>query len=331
MGRPRLLTAASAIVWLCFEWNAATGQTQPVAPVAPIPVAQLRGLDAGTPMINKYYDDTLMHQQWWIDVELLQTPIYISQFGGKYVLHGCRLPIGHPPRFYAVLPGTNPFSSANPFNLWADITEIEDQSNAAYINFHLKQLNRSRIKFLHDMTVMTGITHDKLETGSATTYYKFPDGGMELTAMLNKRFFNGISNVDLRRLNLLFNFDVQAGLFASLSTIRANMAMPQKKSPQDSIYISTTWDGYWWQEKRFFVPGWGWLAGANAGIGGMLSHKNKWLRHCGLALSARVRAEGLYTAPEVIVSNETGYSKLHVANYGVFFAGPILCLKYVQF
>jgi hypothetical protein len=309
MGNSRIPIVAILIILLSTFTNPVCAQTYS------------RATDYKT--VNPFYDDTLTRPCCWVELDLLLNPIYISQFGGKFLLNGHRLFLGPTPRFYAVLPGTNPFTGRDPYNPISNIVEIEDQSNAAYFDFTVGFLRKSKSTFLNHSRFMVGLTHDKLETGSDNIYYKFPSGGMELTALFDHNFAYKLSDLDFKLVNLIFNVDWQAGLFASLAPIYADMTW------SDSTIKSASDAGYIWQEKNPYLGGWGWITSANIEIGGVLSKKH-FLKHIAFTVGTRLVMEGLYTSTQVLVNGEAGF-RLKVNNYGIFFAGPVINFKYLIF
>lgn len=277
---------------------------------------------------TRTFYDTLRNQRWWFEVDLLLNPIYISQLSSKYSLNGHRLSVRPGPRFYGVLPTQIAFS---------DFGETADQSNAIY--FHCGPwFDKSALTFLHNTRFVFGVTHDKLETGSSSIYYKFPDGGTELTVMLDKNIPDILPDLDFKSVNLIFNFNVQAGLFASVAGVKANMKF------SDTTIESVSNSRWQWP-----VPGngWGWLVSTNAEVGGVLCHEyfisqkftaNCWLgkglfgffKHIGFTVGARVMVEGLNSSTDVTVQGVSGY-RLKASNYGLFFTGPVINLKYIKF
>ncbi|HMH35133.1 MAG TPA: hypothetical protein VK543_18985 [Puia sp.] len=285
----------------------------------------------GQPYPDKYYDDTLMQHRIWLDLSLMLNPIYSFNLSSKYILNGHKLKNLNPtPTFYAVQPGKNPFSG---------LGEIADQANAFYISFRLPKWADSGV--FSKMNLFVGITHDKLQTISSNVIYHFRDGGTELTLGLDKNITAPFSkHIDFKEVNLLFNIDIQAGLFLSLANAYTNITL------EDTVIKSATDDSYLWQLKDPYLGGWGWLFSGKFEIGGVLCHKYLfstrftkssvggwfygWLRHVAVTVGFKTMVEGLYTSPQVKVNGIPG-SRLKVNNYGFFFVGPIFTFKYLNF
>lgn len=295
---------ALSIVLLSSYWNVVTAQAPANAPY----YSEATGYKT---VNTEHYDSVLMNQHWWVELDLLLNPLYVSQFSSQYILNGQRLPAKPVPHFYALQPTQSLFSS---------IGEVLDQSNAIYVNFRAPWLERSKWAILHHTYIMVGITHDKLETGSQTVYYKYNDGGTELTLMLNKNITHRLSDLDFKLVNLLFSFNIQAGVFASLARVQTHMAWKE-----DTIQSAN--------HSRWQFPnprdGWGWLVSSNFEVGGMICRSCS-LKHFGITAGARGMVEGLYSSDKVLVNGEPGY-RLKMRNYGVFIAGPVINLKYINF
>ena len=258
---------------------------------------------AGIVVKGQSSKNKLSNQAIWIELDCLVNPIYISQFSGQYKLNGKKLHINPKPRFYAVQPGQVPFSSFN---------EILDQSNAGYLNIRLKRLERSRFSLLRNTRLIVGITHHKLQTGSDTVHYKYDDGGTELTFMLDKNLTEEISKLNFDKIGLVFSVNMQVGFFLSVAKIRTEIRVPGQ-----TILSTNT--------KRWQLPnpntGWGMMASANLEIG-------KIFGRFAFTVGSKLMMEGLYSSDKVTVNDVPGYT-LKVSNYGIFFSGPVLNLKYL--
>jgi hypothetical protein len=279
---------------------------------------------------NPFYDK-LMNQHWWVEVDFLLNPIYIAQFESKYRLNGKPISLGPSPRFYGTLPSQVPFS---------DINETADQSNAIYFNFPLPPFMRANSGLFHTMRFVLGVVHDKIQTSSAATFYKFKEGGTEVAFMLDKNVSSILKGLDFKLINLIFNLNVQAGVFFSASNIYAHITTP------DTVIKSEDSVRWFFQHKDPYLGGWGWLTSFNAEVGGVLCHSyfisEKFtstgfgkamfnvFKHVGVTVGAKIMFEALYTNTHVTVNGVPG-SKLKVGNYGIFFAGPILSIKYIKY
>jgi hypothetical protein len=138
--------------------------------------------------------------------------------------------------------------------------------------------------------------------------------------MLDKNITHKLSDLDFKLVNLIFSFNVQAGLFASLAKIQTHIAW-------EGDTIRSASNARW----QFPNPhsGWGWLASANFEVGGLLCHSCS-LKHFGITVGARTMVEGLYTSSDVLLNGKPGY-RLKVQNYGIFMAGPVINIKYINF
>ena len=248
----------------------------------------------------------LSDQLLWIELDAIMNPIYVTQFSTHYKLNGQLLHVSILPRFYAVTPAQLPFGNLN---------EILDQSNAAYLNFRMLFLDHSPISWLHNTRLVIGATHDKLQTGSDSIHYKYDDGGTEFSVMLEKHFFNSLSDLDFNKAGLIFSFNVQYGLFLSLAQIKSNMSWKDTTITQEDTHR------WIWGESKPYIGGWGWLVGSNVEIG-------RAFGFFVVTLGSKFMTEGLYSSDKVIVNNVAG-NRLRVNNYGLFFAGPMINLKFL--
>ena len=177
------------------------------------------------------------------------------------------------------------------------------------------------------MRLIFGITHDKLETSSPDVFYKFPSGGTQLTFLLDKNLNTLIKGVfkelDFETVNLIFNFDVSAGFFMGLANVYADIRTP------DSTIKSEKAADYIWQDDKPGINVWGWQVATSFEVGGVLGRKHIW-KHLGITVGAKTMFEGLYTGTDVLVNNVPGY-RLRMCNYGLFFVGPVLNIKILNF
>jgi hypothetical protein len=198
-------------------------------------------------------------------------------------------------------------------------------------------LENSNIGLLHHTRLIIGITHDKLQTGSSDVYYKYSNGGTEATVLLDKNISYNLSALDFKKVSLIFNWNVQAGLFASLAKVQSNIIW-------QGDTLKSTNDARW----QFPNPrsGWGGLIATNVEVGGFFCHdyfisqdfsRNSWLgqglfwffRRFGVTVGARILAEGLHSGTDVTVNGKSGYH-LTANNYAAFFSGPILGIKWLN-
>lgn len=135
---------------------------------------------------------------------LLMNPIYATQITSRYKLNGVPKNIQPRPKFYALVPGQNAFLGS----------AFTDEANNYYASFRMPWFERSRMALLHNVRLIFGFTHDKLQTNSDEEYYKYGDGGTQVTLMLEKNLTPDNSWDNYRRFRLIFNWNVQAGLFA---------------------------------------------------------------------------------------------------------------------
>jgi hypothetical protein len=267
------------------------------------------------PEPNSFYDDTLMHQRFWVEVDLDLDPIYSFQFSSRFRYGGHVLNNLKPlPRFYVVQPGTTPLSGVN---------EIADQSNAIYANIRLFGPNATDKPILNNLTFIVGITHDKLQTNDSLVQYHFPNGGMEFTFMLDKNVTFLLRDWDFKMVDLMCDFDLRAGFFISGSTIQTYIRMP------DTVIQSVDFKGYVWQERNPYLGGMGWQVSGNFEVGGIPFHCG-WGYHWAFTVGVRTLMEGLYTSPQVQLNNEAP-RRLSIDNYGLFFVGPNVNIKYLIF
>jgi hypothetical protein len=276
-----------------------------------------------------YQPYPLREQPFWFEVNGILNPVYITQFTGKYRLNGHALQISPGPQFYAVTPSQTPFKNFN---------ETFDQSNSVYVSLYMTFLENSALTILHHIRLMIGVTHDKLETDSSTIQYKYENGGTELTVMLQKNISYRLSSFDYKTAGVIFSMNVQAGAFLSVAKVTTKMQWAN-----NSIYSVDT-------NQRWQVPtpghGWGALQAENIEVGGVLCHDyfiNRdftantcigkglfwFFRRLAISVGAKFMVEYLHSADQVNASMVPGQvSRLTVNNWGVFFAGPTLNLKW---
>ncbi|MES1159571.1 MAG: hypothetical protein ABUM51_02345 [Bacteroidota bacterium] len=267
-------------------------------------------------------DQQFIYGQW----DLLMNPIYITQISGKYKLNGKPLNITPRPQFYSLMPGQNGLLGST----------ITDEAGCYYFSFRMPWFEKSSIGFLHNTRLIFGFTHDKLQTGSDEVYYKYTDGGTEATLMLDKNLTPNISALNYNRLRLIFSWNAQAGVFASVAKIRTHMIW------QGDTILAVN-------DNRYQLPnprsGWGGIVASNVEVGVPLCYrflfcqsftntfvgkKLFWFfRRIGLTVGARVMVEYLHSGTDVTVNGKSGYH-LTANNFAASFSGPIIGLKIID-
>lgn len=270
---------------------------------------------------------------FYAEVNLLLNPVYVWQFSGRYRLNGHKLDIPkvYAPRFYSTQPWQKAFS---------DVGEIADQANSAYGSIYLKFLEKSSHPFLHHIRLVIGATHEKLEADSGAVQYSYRDGGTEATIMLEKNVAWRLSTKQYQSNGILFGINAQAGVFGSAAKVRTRI-------DYNGYHINSVDTGRWqWPSPR---NGWGWLAGMNVEVGGLLCHDefiNKsfstdcWLgrglfwffRRMGVTVGTKLMFIGLNSADGVNVSGIPGVTsgRLRMSNYSLFLTGPVINLKWIS-
>jgi hypothetical protein len=277
----------------------------------------------------------------YFEVNLLLNPVYVIQASSKFRLNGHRLPFpkAYRPKFYSTQPWQNAFSS---------IGEIADQANSLYGSFYLAFLERSKTTFLHNIRLVVGATHEKMEADSpAVVDYRYKDGGTEATVMLEKNIAYKLSNRQYKETGIIFGVNAQAGFFESVAKARTIINYDGYH-----MYSTDTNQRWQWPSPR---NGWGWVAGLNMEVGGLVCHdffisndfsRNCWLgkglfwffRRFGVSVASKIAIDGLYSADGVIVNGvpangviakATG-NRLRGDNYSLFFAGPLINVKWIS-
>jgi hypothetical protein len=281
---------------------------------------------------NDYQPFPLRQTPAYFEVNLLLNPIYVAQVSSKFRLNGHRLPIpqAYRPKFYSTQPWQNAFSS---------IGEIADQANSAYGSFYLTFLENSAIPLFHHIRLVVGATHEKMESDSGSVvYYGYKDGGTEATVILEKNIAYRLSNRQYQSTGIIFGINAQAGFFESVAKDRTII------NYKGYNIISTDTNQRWqWPSPR---NGWGWVAGVNMEVGGLVCHdylfcrdfsQNCWLgkglfwffRRFGITLASKIMIDGLYSADGVIANGVPG-NRLRINNYSLFLAGPLINIKWVN-
>ena len=281
---------------------------------------------------NDYQPFPLRQTPVYFEVNLLLNPIYVAQTSSKFRLNGHRLPIpiAYRPKFYSTQPWQKPFSS---------IEEIQDQANSAYASIYLTFLENSAIPLFHHIRLVVGATHEKMQGDSAAVVeYKYKDGGTEATVMLEKNIAYRLSNRQYQSTGIIFGINVQAGFFESVAKVRTVI------NYNGYTIISTDTNQRWqWPSPR---NGWGWIAGVNMEVGGLVCHdyflsrdfsKNCCLgkglfwffRRFGISLASKIMIDGLYSADGVTANGVPG-QRLRINNYSLFLAGPLINIKWIN-
>jgi len=280
----------------------------------------------------------------YFEVDLLVNPVYIAQTSSSFHVNGHRLDIDkrYRPKFY----GTQPFQRA-----FSSIDEIADQSNAAYASFSIPQFEKSTHPFLHNIRFLFGATHEKLETDSNSEInsnqsdsvnYRYFDGGTEATIMLEKNIAIKLSKRQYQYNGIIFGINAQAGVFGSVAKVRTAI------NYNGYNVMSTSLNRYQWPSAR---NGWGWITGMNLEVGGLICHDyfisndfstNNCLgralfwffRRFGVTVASKLMIDGLYSADGVIAKGVPGVdpntsARIRIANYSVFFVGPLINIKWM--
>jgi hypothetical protein len=281
---------------------------------------------------NDYQPFPLRQTPVYFEVNLLLNPVYIAQVSSKFRLNGHRLPIpqAYRPKFYSTQPWQNAFSS---------VDEIADQANSAYASIYMTFLENSAIPLLHHIRLVVGATHEKMESDSnQVVYYGYKDGGTEATVMLEKNIAYRLSNRQYQSTGIIFGINAQAGFFESVAKVRTIINYKGY-----NIFSTDTNQRWQWPSPR---NGWGWVAGVNMEVGGVLCHDyflcKDFTEHCclgkglfwffrrfGISISSKIMAGGLYSADGVIANGAPG-NRLRINNYSLFFAGPLINIKWVS-
>lgn len=277
----------------------------------------------------------------YFEVNLLLNPVYVAQVSSKFRLNGHRLPIpqAYRPKFYSTQPWQKAFSS---------IEEIQDQANSAYASIRLAFLENSSIPFLHHIRLVVGATHEKMQGDSAATVdYRYKDGGTEATVMLEKNITYRLSNRQYQSTGIIFGINAQAGFFESVAKVRTII------NYNGYTIISNDTNQRWqWPSPR---NGWGWIAGLDMEVGGLVCHdyfiSRDFTQNCcigrglfwffrrfGITLASKIMIDGLYSADGVTarlppgneaIANASG-NRLRINNYSLFLAGPLINIKWIS-
>lgn len=317
MSRCSRLVVVFIIVVMCACRNTGYGQSHLILP---------------DQTSNDYQPFPLRQTPFYFEVNLLLNPVYVAQFSSKFRLNGRPLPIykAYQPRFYSTQPWQNAFSS---------VEEIQDQANSLYGSFYLTFLENSAVPIFHHLRLVVGATHEKLQADSSSVVdYRYKDGGTEATVMLEKNVAYRLSNRQYQSNGIIFGINIQAGFFESVGKVRTIIHYDGYN------IISTDTNQRWqWPSTR---NGWGWIAGVNMEVGGVLCHDyffckgftdhcflGKWLfgffRRVGVSLASKIMIDGLYSADGVIYNGVPG-NRLRIDNYSLFLAGPLINIKWVN-
>ena len=298
-----------------------------------------------------YQPFPLRQTPFYVEVNSMLNPVYIAQFSSKFRLNGHRLPIlkAYRPKFYA----TQPFQSA-----FSNLGETADQANSLYGSFYLTFLENSAIPFFHHIRFVFGATHEKMEGDSSQPVntgkmvdYRYYDGGTEATFLLEKNITYRISTRQYQTTGIIFGINMQAGFFESVAKARTSIGY------NGDVIKSLNLDRWQWPSPQ---NGWGWMAGTTIEVGGLVCHDNlfgnhfsqdcflgRWLftffRRVGVSLATKLAVMELNSADGVeIIGGTTGpglpgvargkvsQGRLRINNYSLFFAGPILNLRWMN-
>ncbi|HEV2478599.1 MAG TPA: hypothetical protein VGS79_03000 [Puia sp.] len=259
----------------------------------------------------------LSEQLFFFNWDILMNPIYFSQISGPFRLNGVAKDYSPRPKFYALVPGQNPLIGS----------AITDEAGCYYASWRICFFDHlSKKNFFHNMRLITGITHDKLEApASGTVFYKYTNGGTELTCMLDKNLSPSLTHFNYDRLRLIFNWNAQAGVFAALAKIQDTI-----RSGGDTLIAAN--------DNRFQLPdprsGWGAIVASNLEVGVPLSfnyssQSKGFLRHIALVIGCRFMAEYLHSGTDVTKNGLPGYH-LTQNMFTFAFCGPILGLKIIS-
>jgi hypothetical protein len=295
--------------------------------------------------VTQYQPYPLRQTPFYIELNLMLNPLYIAQTSSRFRLNGHRLPIprAYRPKFYA----TQPFQSA-----FSDLGETADQANSIYGSVYLTFMENSAIPFFHHIRFVFGATHEKMEGDSSQLVdYRYFDGGTEATFMLEKNISYRLSTRQYQSTGIIFAITAQAGFFGSVAKARTNI-----RYNGDTI-TSISLNRYQFPSPR---NGWGWMAGTNIEVGGLICHeffisrdftRNCWLgkglfaffRRVGVTLATKIAVMELNSADGVnIKGGTTGpglpgvepgtltQGRLRINNYSLFFAGPIINFKWIN-
>lgn len=287
---------------------------------------------------NDYQPFPLRQTPFYAEVNLLLNPVYVVQVSSKFRLNGHRLPIpvAYRPKFYSTQPWQKAFSS---------VEEIQDQANSAYGSIYMTFLENSAIPFLHHIRLVIGATHEKMQgDSSAEVEYGYKNGGTEATVMLEKNVAYRLSNRQYQSTGIIFGINVQAGFFESVAKVTSVIHYNGY-----NIVSYDTNQRWQWPAPR---NGWGWVAGVNMEVGGILCHdyflSKDLTEHCciarglfwffrrfGISLASKIMINGLYSADGVNASVPgsaviTSGNRFRINNYSLFLAGPIINVKWVS-
>jgi hypothetical protein len=300
MPRHLHLSRLAAGCVLCLIAATTCAQRQDTATKNKVERLRLAASDVNYQSPKHTLDQQLVYGQW----DVLMNPIYITQiYKEAYKLNGQPVEAVPKPQFYALVPGQNPLLG----------NAITDEAGNYYVSFRICAFDHSS-GFFHNMRLILGATHDKLQTGSDTVYYKYTNGGTEATVMLEKNLLPELTRINYSRLRLIFNWNAQAGLLASLAKIQTHM-----------IWQGDTIVGA--NNNRFQFPnprsGWGGIIASNIEVGVPVF---RWL---GVTVGSRLIAEYLHSGTDVTFDGKSGYHLTH-NNYALSFCGPIIGLKIID-
>jgi hypothetical protein len=280
---------------------------------------------------NDYQPFPLRQTPVYAEVNLLLNPVYVAQFSSHFRLNGhpLNIPVAYRPKFYSTQPWQKAFSS---------VEEIQDQANSAYASIYLTFLENSAVPFLHHIRLVVGATHEKMQSDSAQVEYGYHDGGTEATFMLEKNVAYRLSNRQYQTTGIIFGINAQAGLFESVAKVRTVIHYNGY-----NIISNDTNQRWQWPSPR---NGWGWIAGVNMEVGGVLCHDYFLCRHftehtCvgkglfwffrrfGISLASKIMISGLYSADGVFSNGAPG-NRFRINNYSLFLAGPLINIKWVS-
>jgi hypothetical protein len=281
---------------------------------------------------NDYQPFPLRQTPFYFELNLLLNPIYVAQFSSHFRLNGHPLfiPKAYRPKFYSTQPWQNAFSS---------VEEIADQGNSLYGSFYLTFLENSAIPLLHHIRLVVGATHEKMESDSGVVEYGYRNGATEATFMLEKNIAYRLSNRQYQTTGIIFGINAQAGFYESVAKVTTVIHYNGY-----NIVSYDTLQRWQWPSTR---NGWGWMAGVNMEVGGILCHDYFicqhftdhscfakacfwFLRRFGVSLSTKLMVDGLYSADGVYVNGGPGANRFRINNYSLFLAGPVINFKWVS-
>jgi hypothetical protein len=200
-------------------------------------------------------------------------------------------------------------------------------------------LENSAIPLLHHIRLVVGATHEKMESDSGVVEYGYRNGATEATFMLEKNIAYRLSNRQYQTTGIIFGINAQAGFYESVAKVTTVIHYNGY-----NIVSYDTLQRWQWPSTR---NGWGWMAGVNMEVGGILCHDYFicqhftdhscfakacfwFLRRFGVSLSTKLMVDGLYSADGVYVNGGPGANRFRINNYSLFLAGPVINFKWVS-